>query len=275
MDKTLTPNCLSFYSQEFRDFVRDDLSKWYPAVSGRVKVTLIEALPNILPSFSKGLSDITAGVFRENEIQILTKHMVKDVDEISVTVQNGEGEIIKIPTGMLVWAAGNTARPLTRDLQSQLSEIQKNRRGLEVDEMLRLKGAPEIFALGDAAATDCPPTAQVANQQGAYLANVFQQLARVDAIEAKLKAITLQQSKSSEVMAETHRLEKKLERLQSSIKAFKYTSKGAMAYIGHERAVLQVPFGEMELSSAGVLTGLAVSDGNGVVPFQARVTMEA
>lgn len=69
-------------SGEFRDFVRDDLSKWYPAVSGRyvygmrmivivsdnilesVRVTLIEALPNILPSFSKRLVEFTEHVFR-------------------------------------------------------------------------------------------------------------------------------------------------------------------------------------------------------------------
>ena len=80
-------------SGEFRDFVRDDLARWYPAVSGRVKVTLIEALPNILPSFSKGLVEFTEHVFEENEIKILTKHQVKDVDEKSVTVKDPNGNI--------------------------------------------------------------------------------------------------------------------------------------------------------------------------------------
>ena len=239
--------------------MRDDLSKWYPAVSGRVKVTLVEALPNILPSFGEKLANLTAGVFRENEIQILTQHTVKDVDEKCVTVKNKSGEKITIPMGMLVWAAGNAVRPLTRDLQGQFKDVQDSRRGLLVDGYLSMKGAKDVFVIGDAAATDAPPTAQVANQQGRYLASHFAKLASVEAAEAKLTAAT-QQPKSAEATAEAHRLEKKLHRLQASLKPFQYTSRGAMAYIGHEQAIIQIPFGEMEVSSAGVLTGLAVSD---------------
>lgn len=208
---------------------------------------------------SKNLVAFTENVFREDEIEILTKHVVKDVDEKSVTVQNGSGEIVKIPMGMLIWAAGNTARPLTKDLQSQYKDIQKNRRGLEVNGLLQLKGGDDsIFVLGDAAATDAPPTAQVANQQGHYLANVFSQMAKIDAMEIKLgEAQKL--PRSAETTAEIHRLEKKLHRLQASVKEFQYTSRGAMAYVGHERAIIQLPYGEMELSSGGVLTGLAWS----------------
>lgn len=29
--------------------------QWYPDIAGRVKITLIEALPNVLPMFSKQL----------------------------------------------------------------------------------------------------------------------------------------------------------------------------------------------------------------------------
>jgi NADH dehydrogenase FAD-containing subunit len=54
-------------------------------------------------------------------------------------------------------------------------------------------------------------------------------------------------------------LEKKLHRLQAALTPFHYTSRGAMAYIGHEKAIIQLPFSEMELSAGGVLTGLAVS----------------
>lgn len=246
-------------SSEFRDFVRDDLSKWYPAVSGRVRVTLIEALPNILPSFSKNLVEFTEHVFKESEIQILTKHIVKDVDEKSVTVQDPNGKIVNIPMGMLVWAAGNTARPLTRDLQEQLKDEQTNRRGLLVDENLRLLGAEEsIFAIGDAAATDAPPTAQVANQQGRYLAGIFESLARIDRVEAKLIK-TRQQPESAERTSEISRLERKLERTKATLKPFHYTNRGAMAYIGTEQAILDLPYGSVQLSSGGFLTGLAWS----------------
>lgn len=228
-------------------------------MSGRVKVTLIEALPNILPSFSKSLVEYTENVFKEDEIQILTKHQVTNVDERSVSVKNASGEVINIPMGMLVWAAGNTARPLTRDLQGQFKDIQTNRRGLEVNEYLRLKGAEDsIFAIGDAAATDAPPTAQVANQQGRFLADVFNQLGRIDALKKNLEQ--LKSSSSPESGEEIQRMEKKLQRLERSLKPFHYTNKGAMAYIGHEKAIIQLPFSSMEISSGGVLTGLAVSD---------------
>lgn len=250
----------SISTVEFRDFVRDDLSKWYPAVSGRVKVTLIEALGSILPSFSKSLVQYTENVFKEDEIEVLVKHQVTDVDERSVSVKNASGEIIKIPMGMLVWAAGNTARPLTRDLQAQYKDIQTNRRGLEVNEFLRMKGAEDgIFAIGDAAATDCPPTAQVASQQGRYLADVFNQFARIDVQAKSLEELKSKAQSSPESQSEIERAEKKLQRLQRSLKPFHYTNKGAMAYIGHEKAIIQLPFSSMEISSGGVLTGLAVS----------------
>lgn len=192
----------------------------------------------------------------ENEIEILTKHVVKDADENSVTVQDPKGELIRIPTGMLIWAAGNTARPLTRDLQSQFKDVQNNRRGLLVDECLRLKGAEDsIFALGDAAATECPPTAQTANQQGHYLADVLESLARIDRIKTKL-AKTAQQPETAEQLAEIHRLEKKLERTKASIRPFHYTNRGAMAYIGHDQAIADFSHGESSVSTGGFVTGL-------------------
>ncbi len=55
--------------------------------------------------------------------------MVKDVDDRNVLVKTPSGEDKKIPYGLLVWAAGNTARPLTRQLMNSLSDAQKNRRG--------------------------------------------------------------------------------------------------------------------------------------------------
>ena len=46
-----------------------------------------------------------------------------------------------------------------------------------------------IFALGDCTATTYAPTAQVASQQGAYLARNLAQIAKRDAVEARLAAL--------------------------------------------------------------------------------------
>ncbi|KAN0061488.1 NADH:ubiquinone oxidoreductase [Thecaphora frezii] len=239
------------YAAELRDFVESDLIRWYPEVADKLRVTLIEALPNILPQFSQTLIKYTESTFKENSIDILTKHMVKDVDETHVLVKTPSGEDKRIPYGLLVWAAGNTARPLTRQLMAALPESQKTRRGLEVDDHLRLKGAENsIFALGDAAATQFAPTAQVASQQGAYLGRVFNQLARLDVLEQKLEAAKRSGAGESEVRG----LERQVEKA-AKVRPFKYSHQGSLAYIGSEKAIADIPLlGENHISSGGVLT---------------------
>lgn len=87
--------------------------------------------------------------FKENKIDIAVKTMVKEVKEKVIIAQNERKEIVEYPYGLLVWATGNTARPLTKDIMDQLPNEQVSRRGLLVDEHLRLLGADGIFALGD------------------------------------------------------------------------------------------------------------------------------
>ncbi|KDN43963.1 FAD/NAD(P)-binding domain-containing protein [Tilletiaria anomala UBC 951] len=241
------------YAAELRDFVRGDLKKWYPEVADRVRVTLIEALPSILPSFSKTLIDYTISNFKEQEIELKLKHMVKDVDAEHVHVQDPSGERILIPYGLLVWAAGNTARPITRDLMAQLPATQTNRRGLTVDEHMRLHGAEDaIFALGDATATQYAPTAQAASQQGAYLARVFNQLAKVDVLEGKIDAAN-RKPLTDAVRQEILALEKQLNRA-SKIKPFHYTHQGSLAYIGKDKAIADIPVLGGDFASGGVAT---------------------
>lgn len=58
---------------------QDDLKSWYPELAGKVRITLVEALPSVLPMFSKQLIDYTESTFKESKIEILTKTMVKEV----------------------------------------------------------------------------------------------------------------------------------------------------------------------------------------------------
>ena len=81
--------------------------------------------------------------------------------------------------------------PLVAALKAKLpAEVQDSRRGLIVDEFMRVRGTRgTIFCLGDAAvtgptpATALPPTAQVARQEGEYIAGLLSRsaLAPVDA----------------------------------------------------------------------------------------------
>lgn len=224
------------YAAELHDFLVDDLTAWYPGkllimgavnkiwqhppeLAGKVKITLVEALPNVLPAFSKQLIDYTESTFKEQNITIHTKTMVKEVREKEIVVQRPDGTADTIPYGLLVWATGNTARPLVRNLMAKFPETQTIRRGLAVDDWLRLAGSENIFALGDASATKYAPTAQVAAQQGKYLARILTQMATGDKLEAEARMATTEEERSKK--------ERKLAKARD-IKPFHYSHQGSL-----------------------------------------------
>jgi NADH dehydrogenase FAD-containing subunit len=58
---------------------QEDLKSWYPELADKIKITLVEALPSVLPMFSKRLIEYTMSTFKESKIDILTQTMVKEV----------------------------------------------------------------------------------------------------------------------------------------------------------------------------------------------------
>ncbi|KAG0179957.1 NADH:ubiquinone oxidoreductase [Apophysomyces sp. BC1021] len=232
------------YAAELHDFLVDDLTTWYPELAGKITITLVEALPNVLPAFSKQLIDYTESTFKEQNITIHTKTMVKEVREREILVQRPDGTTDSIPYGLLVWATGNTSRPLIRNLMAKFPETQTMRRGLVVDDWLRLEGSEDIFALGDATATKYAPTAQVAAQQGKYLARIFSQLATREQLEAEIDLATEEDKPKKE---------RKLQKAKD-IKPFHYSHQGSLCYIGSDKAIADLPFGPGNLASGGVAT---------------------
>lgn len=141
------------YPFDHNPFLQDDLKSWYPELAGRIRITLVEALPSVLPMFSKQLINYTESTFKESKIDIMTKTMVKEVKDKSVVLKMPNGEIKDVPCGMVVWAAvryilvllgrllmytsqGNTGRQITRDLMGKLPQAQTNKRGITVDGQL-------------------------------------------------------------------------------------------------------------------------------------------
>ena len=147
--------------------------------------------------------------------------MVKEVKDTVIIAQNEKKELVEYPYGLLVWATGNTARPVTRDLMAQLPDEQNSRRGLLVDEHLRLLGADGIFALGDCTATNYAPTAQAASQQGLYLSKVFAQLTKKEQLLKEL-------SEAKKTGAEPSRLDQLANAVirASNIRPFHYSHQG-------------------------------------------------
>jgi len=238
------------YAAELHDFLTEDLQNWYPEIAGKVKITLVEALPNVLPMFSKQLIDYTSETFKANDIDVLTRTMVKEVKPKSIIAQDEKKNVVDIPYGLLVWATGNTARPLTKKIISQIgSEIQNQRRGLVVDEKLKVAGTEGVWACGDSTATNYAPTAQVASQQGKYLARVFNQLGKREELEFAMEEARASQS------VDVEQLVKQYNRV-ATIRPFAYSHQGSLAYIGSDKAIADLPFFNGNLASGGAATFL-------------------
>ncbi|KAI9183695.1 NADH:ubiquinone oxidoreductase [Blastocladiella emersonii ATCC 22665] len=207
------------YAGELYDFLNEEVRKWYPEIADKVKVSLIEALPHVLPMFSREMIEYTEKSFADMNIEILNNTAVKEVREREIVVADltdKSGQKTVIPVGTVVWATGNTARPLIKDFMPKIAE-QTNRRGILVDEYLRVLGAPDIWALGDCTATKFAPTAQVAAQQGTYLARQFNDMA-------------LTERTGNDILA--------------TCPPFTYKHRATLAYIGDDRGVsdVQLPF---------------------------------
>ncbi|KAG2424789.1 hypothetical protein HXX76_014213 [Chlamydomonas incerta] len=162
------------------DFVREDLKKKYPALMKYVKVTLLNNLPSILTQFDAKLQKSAASTLVANGVEVRVNVSVVGVTADKVQLGGGE----ELPYGVCVWSAGNMARPLTKHIASQVpeqamaaeaSKAAPNSK-LCVDSFLRVVGATDLLALGDCSlvlGNRLPPTAQVAGQQGSYLANML------------------------------------------------------------------------------------------------------
>ena len=253
------------FAGELQDFFEEDLRKWVPEITDNFHVTLVEAMDKVLPMFSKQLIDYTEKTFKEESITIRTNTQVKKVNEKTIEAEwkkaDGTKEKEIIPYGLLVWATGNAVRPVVRDLMSQIPAQKDSRRGLAVNEYLVGNGTENIWAVGDCAIANYAPTAQVASQEGAFLARMFNALAKTETINDELarlsnkQAAEMNKEKRTAILNEIKGLQKSLRRIKQ-IGPFEYSHQGSLAYIGHERAVADVSWLSGNFASGGTMTYL-------------------
>ena len=252
------------FAGELQDFFMEDLRKWIPQIKDDFHVTLVEALPNVLPMFSKQLIDYTESAFKEEHISIRTKTMVKRVTdktiEAEVTLPDGTKQLETMPYGLLVWATGNAVRGVVKDLMSQIPAQKDARRGLNVNEYLVVNGTENIWAVGDCAVANYAPTAQVAAQEGAFLGRLFNTMAKTDTIETELKELSQKQATAKaddrdKIFEEIKARHGQLRRIKQ-IGPFQYSHQGSLAYIGAERAVADVNWFAGNFASGGTMTYL-------------------
>jgi len=100
---------------------------------------------------------------------------------------------------------------------------------------LRMDGTDgTIFAIGDCTATSYAPTAQVASQQGGYLARMLAQMAKKDVLEEKLISLetaaanAASEEEKKKIAEETEAAERQLAKVK--LRPFHYSHQGSLAY---------------------------------------------
>lgn len=108
---------------------------------------------------------------------------------------------------------------------TKLGSNQTNKRGLTVDDHMVLTGSNgSIYAIGDCTATSYAPTAQVASQQGAYVAKLFNQMARQSIMQGNVDELKRTKADLNEIDSAMKRLAK-----LSKYKPFDYSHQGSLA----------------------------------------------
>jgi len=147
-----------------------DAMRYYPRLRGVPRRwVLVDAAPKILPEIPPRLGEYAARELMERGVEIHVDTTLESVTADEAVLSDGT----RIPTHTLVWTAGVRANPLLRELGLPLDD----RGRVEVDELLRVRGVPGVWALGDCArvpntrsAVPDPPTCQHALRQARRLA---------------------------------------------------------------------------------------------------------
>jgi NADH:ubiquinone reductase (H+-translocating) len=163
------------------------------------RIFIIDGAPRVLPGFAASLSKSAAAQLKQLEVEVLVGAAVLNVTAEGVYL---EDRFIRART--IIWAAGNAASPLGKELEAEL-----DRQGrVLVAKDLSIPRHPEIFAIGD--------MASFLHQSGSPLAGVApvaMQMGR----RAAGNILALTQGKGT--------------------RRFRYFDKGNLATIGRNRAV--------------------------------------
>ena len=131
------------------------------------RIILVQAGARILPSFPEALSARAQRSLERLRVEVRLNSRVQEIDDEGVEI---DGQ--RLAAGTVLWAAGVVASPAARWL-----EIQPDHSGrMPVDAHLRAEGHPEVFVVGDTAASmgwrgrSVPGLAPAAKQGGEYVA---------------------------------------------------------------------------------------------------------
>ena len=188
---------------------REVLPKDYPEIDfGRMKIYLLEGGPKTLGTMSEKSSEHSREYLERLGVTVLTNTIVKDYDGDKVALQDGNF----IRSSIVIWAAGvkgNVPVGIEKELVARGNRI-------KVDRFNMVQGFQDIYALGDVAYMETP---------------------KYPAGHPQVAPVAIQQA---DLLADNFRkMERKSNRRQ--LLEFEYFDKGAMATVGRNLAVVDVP----------------------------------
>jgi NADH:ubiquinone reductase (non-electrogenic) len=133
----------------------------------KFKISAIDAEARPLSIFNYKLSDYTTYIWNLNKVNLYMNNMVSKITKDTIYFKNDN----KINYDLSIWCGGIKLSPLTEIIMNKLN--MKNNKGIEINNMLKVKNTKNVWAIGDCAYSENLPTAQVAYQQGYYLAKQF------------------------------------------------------------------------------------------------------
>ncbi len=191
------------------DMKRFVLPKDYPELDfSQMKIYLLEGTGKTLAAMSEKSSRQSRAYLEKLGVTVLTDTLLKAYDGKTVQLQNGN----TIETSMLIWAAGikgNVPAGIRNDLIARGNRI-------KVDRHCQVQGYENIFAIGDVAYMEEPAWPNGHPQ----VAPVAMQMA--DMIAKNLRSIEMKSN-------------------NAALEEFVYNDKGAMATVGRNLAVVDMP----------------------------------
>jgi NADH dehydrogenase len=187
-----------------------------------IRIILVEGTDRLLNAFSVRLGRYARRVLERRGVDVRTGALVKSANGHSVMLADGT----EIACSTIIWSAG--VRPNDPIGDSPLPRFRNAR--IQVDEWLRIPGAPGAFAIGDAASPrigdrELPMLSPPAMQAGRYVARAI----------------------ADEVRG-----------LKVGREPFHYVDKGTMATVGRNAGVTHLPGGLEFTGFLGWMTWLFV-----------------
>lgn len=138
----------------------------------KTRIILVDAADRVLPAFDPPMSRDALRQLSTMGVDVRLNTRVVDVDAEGVKMETADGTE-RVEGYTKIWAAGVAAPALGQRLAAATGAETDRAGRIRVNPDLTIPGHPEIFVVGDMAASNLPGVAQVAMQGGRYAARVI------------------------------------------------------------------------------------------------------